>query len=74
MPTKTELIQDNKNSPIMSFGTWNDKKGEKNKILSNMFVTTQKTIPATDPMMMLIGFEKAVFTTRLIELNRFNFS
>ena len=58
----------------MSFGTWNAKKGEKNKILSNVFVTTQKTIPVTDPMMMCIGFEKAVFRTRLIELNGFNFS
>lgn len=58
----------------MSFGTWNAKKGEKNKILSNEFVTTQKTMPVIDPMMVCIGFEKAVFTTRLIELNIFNFS
>lgn len=35
----------------MSFGTWNAKKGEKNKILSKVFVTTQKTIPVSDPMM-----------------------
>ena len=58
----------------MSFGTQKAKKGEKNKILSNVFVTTQKTIPVIDPIMMFIGFEKAVFITRPIELNIFNFS
>jgi hypothetical protein len=57
----------------MSFGTWKAKKGEKNKILSNVFVTTQKTIPVIDPMNICIGFEKAVFITRQIELSRFNF-
>jgi hypothetical protein len=36
----------------MSLGTWNAKKGEKNKMLSNMFVTIQKTIPVIDPIMM----------------------
>jgi hypothetical protein len=39
-----------------------------------MFVTTQNTIPVIDPMMMCIGSEIAVFRTRLIELNIFNFS
>ena len=53
----------------MSFGTWNAKKGEKNKILSNVFVTTQKTMPVIYPIIPFSGFEKAVLATNLIELS-----
>lgn len=74
IPTNIEFTQDNKNVPSISLGTWKAKNGKKNKMLSNMFVTTQKTIPVIEPIMMWIWFEKAVFRTRLIELNRFNFS
>jgi hypothetical protein len=43
-------MQDKKNNSSMSLGTWNAKKGEKNRILSNVFVTIQNTIPAIDPI------------------------
>ena len=57
----------------MSLGTKNAKKGEKNKILSNVFVTIQKIIPVIDPITRCSGFEKAVLATKLIELGIFNF-
>lgn len=74
IPTNIEFTQDNKNVPSISLGTWKAKKGEKNNMLSNMFVTTQITTPVIDPIIMWIGFEKAVLRTRLIEFNIFNFS
>ena len=49
------------------------KKVKKNKILSNVFVTNQKTIPVIDPMIRCRGFEKAVLANTLIELGIFNF-
>ena len=66
-------MQDKKNIPSMSLGTQNAKKGEKNKIQSNVFVTTQKTIPVIDPIIRYSGFEKAVLATKLIEISIFNF-
>ena len=49
--TRIELIQDKKNTPSISLGTQNAKKGEKNRILSKVFVTIQKTNPAIDAIM-----------------------
>ncbi|HJS63388.1 MAG TPA: hypothetical protein VJ767_00850 [Nitrososphaeraceae archaeon] len=49
------------------------KKVKKNKILSNVFVTIQKTIPVIEPIIRCSGFEKAVLATKLIELGIFNF-
>lgn len=66
-------MQDKKNIPTMSLGTKNAKKGEKNKILSNVFVITRKTIPVIEPIIRCSGFEKAVLATKLIELGIFNF-
>ena len=66
-------MQDKKNNSSMSLGTWNAKKGEKNRILSNVFVTTQNTIPAIDPIIRWSGFEKADLATKLVELGIFNF-
>jgi len=44
------------------------RQGEKNRSLSNVFISIQKAKPVIDDIMIYIGFEKTIFATKMIVL------